>query len=75
LSIPHPNITFKTVEDFLQAGEMLIQKYPINAIEINTKADEKRVKSILDFTKKNNLILTFGSDFHKGEGDETHGAF
>ena len=75
LAIPHPNHTFRTRENFQEAAELLIKKYPISAIEINARADQQRVETIVEFCKKHSLIITFGSDFHKDPGDETHGTF
>ena len=75
LSIAHPNSTFISIESFLTAAKLLIKKYPINAIEINARADEQRVDAIIEFCKMNWLIITFWSDFHRGRWDETHGTF
>lgn len=75
LCIAHPNNTFKSKEHFLNAAQKLIKQYPITAIEINAKANTYRVDTIVNFCKKHNLLITFGSDFHKGRGDEIHWSF
>ncbi len=77
LSIAHPHVTFKQwwINAFLEAAELLIKKYPINAIEINARAGQNRVDATIAFCEKHQLFITFWSDFHKWGGDEAHWTF
>ena len=63
LSLAHPNFTFQ--EDFDLFKKFIEEyKWVFNWIEINSLASKEWVQTILETSKKYNMILTFWSDDH-----------
>jgi hypothetical protein len=69
VSLAHPQISFKT--EFKESDTRKVEKRLlscitswINAIEINSRANEKDVEMILYLARKYNLIVTMWSDSH-----------
>ncbi len=71
LSLAHPNFTFNNDEEgFLKFIDEYQDK--LNWIEINSQANEKWVKLIIDTSVKYWMILTFWSDSHHKWRDQKH---
>ncbi|MCK9273000.1 hypothetical protein M0P65_05630 [Candidatus Gracilibacteria bacterium] len=73
-SLAHPNFKM-TQEKFRQRIEYYLN-LGVNAVEINILADKDWIELILEFQKKFDFLLTFGSDCHfKTARGEKHGGF
>lgn len=71
--LAHPGAEFKNKEEFKKTAKDFI-KWGLGGIEIfypyNKMSNRKKIKFYLDFSKKNGLIATAGSDFHSMNGLE-----
>ncbi len=75
ISLPHPNFTFRTIDEFSKRIRGLVD-LGLNAVEINTTASREWVEVILKARKRYGLLLTFWSDSHGiGKVDTYHGDF
>ncbi len=63
ISLAHPQESLWNVDNFNQVIKNYVDRW-LNAIEINSRADQKWVNEILDTSRKLWLMLTFGSDCH-----------
>lgn len=72
LAVPHPHLTFKTIERFSEAIDSLV--LGINAIEISSTMPQEWVDVVYETRRKYKLLLTFWSDSHGvDKTDATHG--
>ena len=75
ISLPHAHVTFATVDEFhVRIGKLV--DIGMNAIEISATMPLEWVQVVDQTSKKYNLLLTFGSDYHGIEKVDTyHGEF
>ncbi len=71
LSLAHPNFSFERewLQRFIEKFWSYVDMW-INAIEVNTKASKIWVETILNLSKKYNLIVTFWSDSHSSKSQK-----
>jgi hypothetical protein len=70
----HPHVTFRgNIDVFLNTFPKMHKKFNIEAIEIPTTANLQWIQVIMRIAERHDLIITFGSDYHGYEPDDTHG--